>query len=387
MEPWAIIALFGAVVLFGIALLLWPSLYIIIPSSEVMVRTTRAAKNEPSIFKEGRVLVIPLHHRYSILGMHPMKVLFNHPTFLDQNNIRLKIKILFTFAISEEHASILIASRKFAGLNSSQIEEIASEIFLGELRNTVSVMSVEQIIGNRDSFIDLLYRNIDPELNKSGLYLMNCKIADITDDSGHVEGAIAKKQAKDAEREKVKSELSDRYPHNSELRELLQRELSNEPLGNDTNENPRSTPNQENPVEIPQRVIFKFDFKDMPTKQDILLNIDINIAVGASSDQLFLQNGMKALSGRSPLEIEQIARDMVSQDFASAIEMITIEDINRDREWFLNHCGNIVGERLKEIGMDIVFFKVIDITDDSGWIERAGQRALAEAQRNKERTK
>ena len=387
MEPWAIIALFGAVVLFGIALLLWPSLYVTVPSSEVMVRTTRAAKNEPSIFKEGRVLVIPLYHSYSLLDMHPMKVLFNHPTFLDQNNIRLKIKILFTFAISDEHASILLASRKFAGLNSSQIEEIASEIFLDELRNTVSVMSVEQIIGNRDSFIDLLYRNIDPELNKSGLYLMNCKIADITDDSGHVEGAIAKKQAKDAEREKVKSELSDRYPHNSELRELLQRELSNEPLGNDTNENPRSTPNQENPVEIPQRVIFKFDFKDMPTKQDILLNIDINIAVGASDDQLFLQNGMKALSGRSPLEIEQIARDMVSQDFASAIEMITIEDINRDREWFLNHCGNIVGERLKEIGMDLVFFKVIDITDDSGWIERAGQRALAEAQRNKERTK
>ena len=387
MEPWVIIALFGSVVLFGIALLLWPSLYVTVRSSEVMVRTTRAAKNEPSFFKEGRVLVIPLYHRYSILGLHPMKVLFNHPTFLDQNNIRLKIKILFTFAISEEHESIIIAARRFAGLNSSQIEEMASEIFLGELHNTVSVMSVEQINEHSDGIIDLLNRNIDPELNKSGLYLMNCKIADITDDSGHVEGAIAKKQAKDAEREKVKSELSDRYPHNSELRELLQRELSNEPLGNDTNENPRSTPNQENPVEIPQRVIFKFDFKDMPTKQDILLNIDINIAVGASKDQLFLQNGMKALSGRSPLEIEQIARDMVSQDFASAIEMITIEDINRDREWFLKHCADIVGERLKEIGMDVVFFKVIDITDDSGWIERAGQRALAEAQRNKERTK
>ena len=387
MEVWWVVLFFAVAFMAGVALLLIPSLYVTIPSSEVMLRTTRGAKNEPSLFEEGRVLIIPLYHRYSLLGMHPMKVLFNHPTFLDKNNIRLKIKIYFTFAISDEHASILIAARRFAGLNSSQIEEIASEIFLGELRNAVSVRSVEQIIEHRDSFIDLLYRNLSPELNKSGLYLMNCKIADITDESGHVESAIAKKQANDAEREKVKSELSDRYPHSSELRELLQRELSNEPLGIDTNENPRSTPNQENPVEIPQHVLFKFDFKDMPTKQDILLNIDINIAVGASKDQLFLQNGMKALSGRSPLEIEQIARDMVSQDFASAIEMITIEDINRDREWFLNHCGNIVGERLKEIGMDVVFFKVIDITDDSGWIERAGQRALAEAQRNKERTK
>jgi uncharacterized membrane protein YqiK len=385
MEPWAIIALFGTVVLFGIALLLWPSLYVTVPASEIMVRTTRAAKNEPSFFKEGRVLALPLYHRYSLLGIYPMNVLFDHPTFLDQNNIRLKIKIFFTFAISEEHESLVIAARRLAGLNSSQIEEMASEILLAELRNTVSVMSVEQIIGNRVSFIDLLSRNIGPELSNFGLYLTNCTIAEISDDSGHVEAAIAKKQDRDTERDKVQRELSDRYPHNPELRALLQRKLSLEPLENDTTEPQHSTSNQENPVEIPPHLYFKFDFKDMPTKQDILLNIKINIAVGASSDQQFLQNGTKALSGRSPLEIEQIAREMVSQDFSSAIRMTTIKDINRSREWFLSHCTDIIDEKLNDIGMGIRFIQVVDITDDSGWIERAGERALADARKNQER--
>ena len=141
----------------------------------------------------------------------------------------------------------------------------------------------------------------------------------------------------------------------------------------------------EEPVEMPSRIVLEFDFKELPTKQDISLNITAKITVGASDDQQILQNGMNALSGRSPLEIEQIARDMVFQEFASAIEMITIEDINRNKTWFLNHCSDILGKRLRMIGLHVLDIDIIDITDDSGWIERAGQRALAEARKNKQR--
>lgn len=141
----------------------------------------------------------------------------------------------------------------------------------------------------------------------------------------------------------------------------------------------------EEPVEIPSRVVLAFDFKELPTKQDISLNITAKITVGASDDQQILEDGKRTLSGRSSLEIEQIARDMVFQEFASAIEMITIEDINRNKTWFLNHCSDILGKRLRMIGLHVLDIDIIDITDDSGWIERAGQRALAEAQRNKER--
>ena len=141
----------------------------------------------------------------------------------------------------------------------------------------------------------------------------------------------------------------------------------------------------EEPVEIPTLVVLEFDFKELPTKQDISLNITAKITVGASDDQQILEDGKRTLSGRSSLEIEQIARDMVIQEFASAIEMITIEDINRNKMWFLNHCSDIIGKRLSLIGLHVLDIDIIDITDDSGWIERAGQRALAEAQRNKER--
>ena len=141
----------------------------------------------------------------------------------------------------------------------------------------------------------------------------------------------------------------------------------------------------EEPVEIPTLVVLEFDFKELPTKQDISLNITAKITVGASDEQQVLENGRRALAGRSPLEIEQIAQDMVSQEFASAIEMITIEDINRNKTWFLNHCSDIIGKRLGLIGLQVLDIDVIDITDDSGWIERAGALALAEALKNREK--
>ena len=194
MEGWMIVLFFGFALMAGLALLLIPSLYVTVPPSEVMVRSTRTSTNEPSFFKEGRVLVIPLYHRYSNLSMYPMKVLFDHPTFLDQNNIRLKIKIFFTFAISEEHEALMIAARRFVGVRSSQIEEMASEIFLGELRNTVSVMSVEQINNDLDSFLSIFFANAGPELSNMGLYLIDCTVTKISNESGHVGTVLAKKQ-------------------------------------------------------------------------------------------------------------------------------------------------------------------------------------------------
>ena len=81
----------------------------------------------------------------------------------------------------------------------------------------------------------------------------------------------------------------------------------------------------EEPVEIPSSVVLEFDFKDLPTKQDISLNITTQITVGASSEQQVLENGKTALSGRSSVEIEQIARDMVFQEFVVAFCKLLVE--------------------------------------------------------------
>ena len=117
--------------------------------------------------------------------------------------------------------------------------------------------------------------------------------------------------------------------------------------------------------------------KTFPQKK-ILLTIPANVTVGASDDQQIQENGKKALSGQSTVEIEQMAREIVSEEFTLAISMITIEDINRNKKWFLDHCTDIIDKKLNTIGLQVLDIDVIDITDSAGVIEEMGAKAVAE---------
>jgi len=65
------------------------------------------------------------------------------------------------------------------------------------LRLTVASLTIEQINQDRESFLAAIRRNVEPELNKIGLYLINVNITDITDISGYID-ALGKKAAAEA---------------------------------------------------------------------------------------------------------------------------------------------------------------------------------------------
>jgi flotillin len=62
---------------------------------------------------------------------------------------------------------------------------------------TVASLTIEQINQDRESFLDSIRRNVEPELNKIGLQLINVNITDITDASEYI-SSIGKKAAAEA---------------------------------------------------------------------------------------------------------------------------------------------------------------------------------------------
>jgi flotillin len=74
------------------------------------------------------------------------------------------------------------------------IEKMAEEIILGQLRLTVASMTIEQINQDRDNFLERINHNVEKELEKVGLKLINVNIVDITDQSDYIE-SIGKKAA------------------------------------------------------------------------------------------------------------------------------------------------------------------------------------------------
>ena len=116
---------------------------------------------------------------------------------LSLQNIRINVPSTFTVGISTDPSVMNSAAERLLHLTQIEIEEMAKEIIFGQLRLTVASLTIEQINQDRESFLESIRKNVSPELNKIGLYLINVNITDITDESGYID-SIGKKASSEA---------------------------------------------------------------------------------------------------------------------------------------------------------------------------------------------
>ena len=163
-----------------------------------MVIYGRTAGSEASkVIHGGATLVWPLIQDYSYISLTPMTINIDMRNALSQQNIRINVPSTFTIGVSTDPRIMSSAAERLLELNLDQVEEMAKEIIFGQLRLTVATLTIEQINQDRDAFLDLIRTNVDAELNKVGLYLINVNIVDITDESNYIE-SIGKKAASEA---------------------------------------------------------------------------------------------------------------------------------------------------------------------------------------------
>lgn len=53
--------------------------------------------------------------------------------------------------------------------------------------NVIATMAIEEINSDRDKFLENISQNVDSELKKIGLKLINVNVTDIKDESGYIE--------------------------------------------------------------------------------------------------------------------------------------------------------------------------------------------------------
>jgi flotillin len=89
------------------------------------------------------------------------------------------------------------AATRLLGLPQGDIETLAEDLIFGQLRLTVASLTIEQVNQDRDSFLRIVFTNVDTELHKLGLYLINVNVVDITDERQYIE-SIGTKAAETA---------------------------------------------------------------------------------------------------------------------------------------------------------------------------------------------
>jgi len=124
-------------------------------------------------------------------------------------------------------------------------------------------------------------------------------------------------------------------------------------------------------IEIPLRGALSME--------NIRVNVPsvFTVAVGTQPD--VMTNAAIRLLDLSTEEIRKQAEEIIFGQLRQVIASMKIEDINRDRDTFLEHIQQSVEPELKKIGLVLINVNITDITDESGYIDAIGQKAASQA--------
>ena len=141
---------------------------------------------------------------YQYMDLTPISISVDLKNALSKQNIRIDVPSRFTVGISTEPGVMQNAAERLLGLKLSEIQELAKDIIFGQLRLVIATMDIEEINTDRDKFLVAVSNNVEIELKKIGLRLINVNVTDINDESGYID-ALGKEAAAKAINDAKKS--------------------------------------------------------------------------------------------------------------------------------------------------------------------------------------
>ncbi len=191
-NPVVLIAI--AVVVLFVTILALVSRYKRCPSDKILVIYGRTGGSSARCVHGGGAFIWPVIQDYAFLDLKPISIEANLTNALSRQNIRVDVPCRFTIAISTEPNNMNTAAERLLGLTPFDIQELAKDILFGQLRLVIATMTIEEINSDRDKFLENISKNVDSELKKIGLKLINVNVTDINDESGYID-ALGKEAA------------------------------------------------------------------------------------------------------------------------------------------------------------------------------------------------
>ena len=208
MQPEILIAICVAVVIVFALLMGILSRYRKCPSDKILVIYGKVGSDKNGQARSakcvhgGAAFIMPIIQSYQFMDLTPISINVDLKNALSKQNIRVDVPSRFTVGISTEPGIMQNAAERLLGLRMNEIQELAKDIIFGQLRLVVATM--EEINNDRDKFLVAVSNNVEIELKKIGLRLINVNVTDINDESGYIE-ALGKEAAAKAINDAKKS--------------------------------------------------------------------------------------------------------------------------------------------------------------------------------------
>ena len=154
------------------------------PSDKILVvYGTTGNRGSAKCVHGGGTFVWPIIQDYAYLSLTPISIDANLTNALSRQNIRVDVPCRFTVGISTDPECMTAAAERLLGQSATQIQELARDILFGQLRLVIATMSIEELNSDRDKFLEAISSNVEVELKKIGLRLINVNVTDINDES------------------------------------------------------------------------------------------------------------------------------------------------------------------------------------------------------------
>ena len=176
------------------------------PADKILViyGSGNGSKKSANCVHGGGAFVWPVIQDYAYMSLTPIGIDANLTNALSRQNIRVDVPCRFTVGISTDPEYMNAAAERLLGQSANQIQEMARDILFGQLRLVIATMSIEELNSDRDKFLEAITANVEVELKKIGLKLINVNVTDIKDESGYIEALGQEAAAKAINEAKVR---------------------------------------------------------------------------------------------------------------------------------------------------------------------------------------
>ena len=118
--------------------------------------------------------------------------------------------------------------------------------------------------------------------------------------------------------------------------------------------------------------------------QAIPMHLPVVLTTAISRDKEIQQNAATRFLSAKPEEIHKQVSEILVGETRAIMATMLIEEINAERDKFLNKVRGSLEQELAKVGYDVTNINISEITDDANYIKNLGQKAATKAQANAE---
>ena len=137
------------------------SRYRMCPPDKILVVYGKVASGLSSkCYHGGATFVVPFFQSYSYLDLTPITLDIELRGALSSQNIRIDAPASFTIGISTDLEVMQNAATRLLGRSLDEVQQLAAEIIMGQMRVVFASMTIEEINNDREKLIAAITKEI-----------------------------------------------------------------------------------------------------------------------------------------------------------------------------------------------------------------------------------